>query len=584
VTRYLPCKFCLAAILACVISVTALPASAGSPQHYYTEFDSDLHPWQAAEEKNFEEVFKNYEFFAIAYTNGGADLEVSHYIKGAVADVSHWQLQPDGTLLALDNTRQGAGGEGPDAGRLYLQHCANCHGADRLGIAGPALLPENLGRLAKAEAIEVIRDGRPATQMPPFGKQLDAADIDALADFIFTPPAVTPVWDSESIRASHVLLHAPGTLPDKPRFTADPLNLFMVVEAGDHHVTVLDGDSLEPIYRFASRYALHGGLKYSPDGRYVYLASRDGWISKFDIYNLTLVAEIRVGINTRNVAVSGDGRTVLAGNYLPETLVLLDASDLSLLRVIPVADSEGKASRVSAVYQAEPRASFVAALKDVPEVWEISYDKPDYPVRRIRLQRVLDDFFFNQDYTLLIGADRAQNGGQVIDLESGRKVAELPLDGMPHLGSGIIWEYQGHPVMATPNLKQGLVTVIDMDSWKVVRQLETLGPGFFMRSHENTPYAWTDVFFGPNKDVMHVFDKRTLEMVKTIRPEPGKTSGHVEFTRDGRYALVSLWEMDGALIVYDAATLTEVKRIPMCKPSGKYNVYNKVTRSAGTSH
>ena len=49
---------------------------------------------------------------------------------------------------------------------------------------------------------------------------------------------------------------------------------------------------------------------------------------------LALVAEIRVGINTRNVAVSGDGRTVLAGNYLPETLVLLDAADLSLLRVV----------------------------------------------------------------------------------------------------------------------------------------------------------------------------------------------------------------------------------------------------------
>ncbi len=581
--RYFTRRFNLAAILAFVITAAAFPACAETA-HYYTEFDSGLIPWQAPEEKNFEEVFKNYEYFAIVYSNDGADLTVSHYIKGVVADVSHWQLQPNGALNALDSTEQAVVGAGPDPGRLYSQHCANCHGADRLGVAGPALLPENLDRLRKAEAVQVITEGRPATQMPPFGKQLDAEAIDALADFIFTPPEVAPSWDSESIRASHVLLHAPGSLPDKPVFSADPLNLFMVVEAGDHHVTVLDGDRLEPVYRFASRFALHGGLKYSPDGRYVYLASRDGWISKFDIYNLTVVAEIRVGINTRNVAVSGDGRTVLAGNYLPETLVLLDAADLSLLRVIPVADSEGKPSRVSAVYQAEPRGSFVAALKDVPEVWEIGYDKPDFPVRKIRLQRVLDDFFFNQDYTLLIGADRAQNGGQVIDLDSGRQVAELPLDGMPHLGSGIIWEYQGHPVMATPNLKKGLVTVIDMDTWKVIRQLDTLGPGFFMRSHENTPYAWTDVFFGPNKDAMHIFDKRTLEMVKTIRPEPGKTSAHVEFTRDGRYALVSLWEMDGALIVYDAATLEEVKRIPMCKPSGKYNVYNKINRSAGTSH
>jgi hypothetical protein len=93
-----------------------------------------------------------------------------------------------------------------------------------------------------------------------------------------------------------------------------------------------------------------------------------------------------------------------------------------------------------------------------------------------------------------------------------------------------------------------------------------------------------DVFFGPHKDVMHVIDKRTLKIARTLRPEPGRTAAHVEFTRDGKYALVSLWEMDGAIIVYDAKTLKEVKRIPMKKPSGKYNIYNKITRSSGTSH
>ena len=71
---------------------------------------------------------------------------------------------------------------------------------------------------------------------------------------------------------------------------------------------------------------------------------------------------------------------------------------------------------------------------------------------------------------------------------------------------------------------------------------------------------------------------------KSPAPEPGRTVAHVEFTRDGRHALVSLWENEGALIVYDAATLTEVKRIPMRKPSGKYNVWNKTRYSEGTSH
>ena len=92
------------------------------------------------------------------------------------------------------------------------------------------------------------------------------------------------------------------------------------------------------------------------------------------------------------------------------------------------------------------------------------------------------------------------------------------------------------------------------------------------------------MFFGPNRDVVQVIDKRSLKIVKTLRPAPGKTAAHVEFTRDGRYALVSIWDMDGALVVYDARTLKEVTRIPMRKPSGKYNVYNKIHLSEGTSH
>ena len=62
---------------------------------------------------------------------------------------------------------------------------------------------------------------------------------------------------------------------------------------------------------------------------------------------------------------SGDGKTVLVGNYLPHSLVLLNAEDLTLIKVIPTVGQDGKSSRVSAVYQAEPRGSFIAAMKDV---------------------------------------------------------------------------------------------------------------------------------------------------------------------------------------------------------------------------
>ena len=497
-----------------------------------------------------------------------------------------------------------------DTNALYQKHCASCHGTDRLGVMGPALLPENLHRFHKNNAIDTISKGRIATQMPAFGDKLSPGQINSLAELIYTPLETNPNWNEAAIKASH-MVHQPAlTKGDatslKPVYDADPLNLFLVVESGDHHVTVLDGDKMEPIHRFKSRFALHGGPKYSSDGRFVYFASRDGWISKFDMYTLKTVAEIRAGINTRNAAVSADDRYVMVGNYLPHSLVILDAGDLSLVKIIPVEDDFGKSSRVSAVYTAAPRNSFIVALKDFKQVWEINYtDHPpqvfrgyvhDYkmgegmaetglfPVRRIELDDYLDDFFFDQSYENLIGASRGGGKGQVVNLIVGRKIADIDLPGMPHLGSGITWKYQDTTVLASPNLKDGVVSIIDTSNWKTIKKIDTDGPGFFMRSHEASPYAWVDVFVGPNKDVMHIIDKNTLEIVKTLKPVPGKTSGHIEFNRDGSRALLSIWEDDGEVIVYDSKTLEIVKRLPMRKPVGKYNVYNKINRSEGTSH
>ena len=496
--------------------------------------------------------------------------------------------------------------DAPDTAKLYGTHCASCHGADRFGLIGPALLPESLERLRKPAAVDTITRGRVATQMPAFGAALGAEAIGALVDYLYAPPAVEPAWGEAEIRRSRVVQHAPGELPDKPAFAADPLNLFVVVEAGDHHVSILDGDRLERLARFPSRFALHGGPKFTPDGRYVFFGSRDGWVTKYDLWNLAVVAEARVGLNTRNIAVSGDGRYVMAGNYLPRTVVVLDATDLGLVKIIPAADRSGRPSRVSAVYDAAPRQSFVVALKDVPELWEITYDphaapvyegyvhdyrsgeaiaeKGPFPVRRIALDDVLDDFFFDPSYRNVIGAAREAGRGQVVNLDVRRRIATVDLPGLPHLGSGITWQWQGRTVAATTNLRDPVVSVIDVVRWQPVAAIKVNGPGFFLRSHDATPYAWVDGMNGARKDTLQIIDKRTLEVVASVTPAPGKTAAHVEFDRRGRYALVSVWENDGAIVVYDAATFAEVKRIPASKPVGKYNVFNKITREAGTSH
>lgn len=324
---------------------------------------------------------------------------------------------------------------------------------------------------------------------------------------------------------------------------SDPLKLIVVVEADDQHVSIIDGERFDRIHRFTSRATLRGEPGFTPDGRYAYFASRDGWISKFDIWNLEVVAETRAGIDTRNLAVSADGSFVAVANALPHTLVLLDA-DLNVLKVHVASDKDGQqTSAVSAVHTAGPRRSFIAALQDVKEVWEVSYDPqaPDIPVgmvhdfqyregafvpgflnpKRSFPDAPLADFFFTPDYNEIVGAATERGSGQVVHLDVRRSIARLDLPGIPNPGAGV-----------------------------------------FMHSHAKTRYAWIGPTGSPgHPDTLQLIDKQTLAIGAVLRPVPGKTPGHIAFTTDGRYALVSISDKDGTIIVFDADTLKEVTRI-----------------------
>ena len=258
VARLLAAACLLAGLFGVTVQTVADEQAWRESPYYYDSFNPAQSPWRPPPERNIEEVFKRHEYVAIVYSDAGKRLAVSRYLKGQLAGTTHWTRLPDGSLQAGE--RDGTAVPVPVARTLYLEHCASCHGAVRLGGVGPALLPSNLGRLKRAAAADVIRNGRPATQMPPFGSQLDDAEIQQLVELVYSMPVTEPVWGSEDIEASRAVIHAEGSLPDKPVFAADPLNVFMVVEAGDHPITVLDGDRLEPLHRLSSRYALHGGI------------------------------------------------------------------------------------------------------------------------------------------------------------------------------------------------------------------------------------------------------------------------------------------------------------------------------------
>jgi mono/diheme cytochrome c family protein len=470
--------------------------------------------------------------------------------------------------------------------KLYQSHCSACHGANRLGVSAPALIPETLNKLKKADAALVIGDGRPATQMQAYKEILSPAQIAVLAEYIYQPFNDKVSWNKEQVLSSRIIYENEQNLKKKPQFKADPWNLFFVVSHGDRGLTVLDGDKFNILAKFNMRPGLHGGIKYTSDGRYAFAVTRDGWLTKIDVYNLKVVGEIRIGLNTRNIAISSDGKYLLAGNLLPSSLTLIDVVRFEPVKVVDVRAKDGNLSRVSAVYTAHPRKSFVIALKDSAEIWEMPYDLNDEGTVKFKIDDPLDDFIFSPDYKNVFGTtrDTVNKQAQLIDLDLKKPVKSIQMSGLPHLASGITWSAKGRSYMATPNIKENAVMIFDLSDWSLTAKVLTDGPGFFLRSHENSPYAWTDNFLGKNKDLVHVINKETLQVAKVLKPAPGLITAHTEFTRDGKKVLLSVWDDDGAIIVYDSKTLREEKRIPMKKPSGKYNIYNKTHLSEGTSH
>lgn len=382
----------------------------------------------------------------------------------------------------------------------------------------------------------------------------------------------------------------PQAMAPSPR--AVPPRLWVVYEAGDSQIAVVDVAHGEVIKRFPSRSALLDGAQISPDGRFLYVGTQSGWITQYDLHRLSMATEVRVGFSLRHLALSSDGRFLAAASDAPRSLVLLSA-DLQPLQQLEVGSLDGRrSSRIAALHDAAPRKSFVAALEDVPELWEIAYDKGAAPIfdgyvhdyrmgeaiakpgflnpRRTPLEEPLAEFAFDTGHHNVLGtllrpgaAENHETTVKVVNLDVRRQIAALRIPGEPRMGSGTRLEWNGHPVLASPNRARGAIDLIDLRSWKLVTSMATPGPGTYVRTHAHSPYLWTDATPSEGaKDTLTLLDKRTLKPATTLR-DAGHRLSEAQFSQDGRDAVVLADGKDGALIVLDAQTLREIKRIPV---------------------
>lgn len=340
----------------------------------------------------------------------------------------------------------------------------------------------------------------------------------------------------------------------------------------------LDGRSFELLQQTDFGYPVHDAIAVAPDGGSAFLSSPQGWVVKLDLHS-GQTRTARVAQETAALALSHDGRYLMAANRAPGTLVALDAGTLAPLRVQEARDKQGKASAVADIRALPGRSSFIAVMRDIPELWELSYDeraepifegmvhdykmgegialKGPFPPRRTLLDPPLTHFYFDPSSAHVVGAGP---GGllQVIHLDIRRKIRELHLDGAAQPGQGVRIDWQGAPALLLPHADSALLSVLDLRAWQVLRQLPADARIRRLVSHDKAAHIWA---VGDDARA-RILDKRSLTFLPAISPALENASAPLAWAQDGKFAVL-LERGGGALLVCDAATLEIARRVPL---------------------
>lgn len=465
----------------------------------------------------------------------------------------------------------------------YIDSCGGCHGPNREGATGVALIPQ---RLTEDDDFyfKTIKNGRPGTVMPGWGQfGLSDEEIWGIVGFIRSKSEAGSVeWGVDKIEGSLEVLVNQETFPESPEHSGNLDNLMLVTERENRTIAVIDGDTHTLLGHVEASYRAHGYAFDPTNDRWAYNVGRDGWLFKIDLYALKATKKVRVGLDSRGIAISDDGKYLIVGNYIPNTAVILDSETLKALKVINTegVDPDGNfvQSRVCIVSDVSPELIgpyFIIALKEAGQVWRIDYSSPDFPITKVEdVGRILHDGFLSPDNHYFYIASQKDNWMTVIDVEKWAIVEKISTGDTPHPGSGAVWEADGTTYGATVHAGEGKVTIWDLTTNEIAGTVETKGPGLFIRSADNSPYVWADALFGTPSNTITAFNKeKPFKVEKVI--EEGKMTLHPELTADGKYVYISDWNGD-VVRVYDAETFEKVREISGIKtPTGIFNTHRR---------
>ena len=482
---------------------------------------------------------------------------------------------------------------------IYFDRCAGCHGLYRTGATGP-LIDENRSKWIGTDGLAaLLRYGTPRG-MPNFGHSgiLTETQIAHLSSYLQLPPPDAPPLPMEDIRASWNLIVPVSERPTQPAHSRDWENFFGVVERDAGKISIYDGNTHELVARVDVGFAVHI-LRSSSTGRYFYAIGRDGLVTLIDLWSEVpaVVATAKGCHDARSVDGSKsegyEDKFLIEGCYWPPQYVTFDGLTLEpLSRVdLPMTDIHGetlKENRVAAIIASHSEPIWAVSLKEAGYVNIVDYSQPDFPtVSSIAAEKFLHDGGWDSTKRYFMVAANANNKMAIIDVADRSLEAVISTGNTPHPGRGANWFDPVYGwVNASTHIGEGKMTVYGADpvnhpqyAWSAVREITLPSAGsLFLKTHPNSPWVLMDMTLsanGTSHRQICAYSKENAVIDRCFDVAQNGRAVHFEFNKDGSEVWISDWATDGAIIILDGQSLTEIDRIiGLQTPTGKFNVYN----------
>lgn len=315
----------------------------------------------------------------------------------------------------------------------------------------------------------------------------------------------------------------------------------------------------------------------------------DGRVDLLDRCSARVLASARTLERVGALAWSGDAGHLVTADAEAPTIAVHDAG-LRLLRRYAVADlARRQSSRVAAVAAHPTRRSFVVALHDLPELWEIPLDPQAEPihdglvhdfrmgeaiasagylgVRRSPLAAPLADPFVDPSRPHVVARSRGSGGDDevlTLNLDIRRAIARVALAGTPVPAAGVVVDHRGEAALLLPHRDGARLSLIGIRRGELIAQFAAPAAGGTLFAPARSPWLWLVAPAGADRVQVHRLDAERFEPVASQTLE-GTVAGPATFAADTTHAALPLRAATLQVVVWDTISGREHGRVALAE-------------------